>query len=132
SVIALFGPDAPRPISIPSSRALIRSSSFRRPGGVRGGWRLNYTRVIAAADGQEYPGERMFDDLVLGMDPGTAAVGLAVVGRRGPQVVVVWAETVHTPAGLPAASRLLPLYRSVRDAIMAHRPGAVAIERLMW
>jgi len=74
----------------------------------------------------------MFDDLVLGMDPGTAAVGLAVVGRRGPQVVVVWAETVHTPPGLPAASRLLRLYRSVRDAITAHRPAAVAIERLMW
>src|SRR2546430_2228534 len=27
----------------------------------------------------------MFDDLVLGVDPGTASVGLAVVGRRGPR-----------------------------------------------
>jgi crossover junction endodeoxyribonuclease RuvC len=76
--------------------------------------------------------ERMFDDLVLGVDPGTAAVGLAAVGRRGPRIVVVWASTVHTAAGLPAASRLLRLYRGAREAIAEHRPSAMAIERLIW
>jgi crossover junction endodeoxyribonuclease RuvC len=74
----------------------------------------------------------MFDDLVLGVDPGIAAVGLAAVGRRGPHLVVVWAETIHTLGGLPVASRLLRLSRGARDAIAAHRPAAVAIEQLMW
>jgi crossover junction endodeoxyribonuclease RuvC len=76
--------------------------------------------------------KRMFDDLVLGVDPGTAAVGLAAVARRGSRIVVVWASAVHTPQGLPAASRLLRLYRSVREAIAEHKPSAMAIERLMW
>jgi crossover junction endodeoxyribonuclease RuvC len=74
----------------------------------------------------------MFDDVVLGVDPGTAAVGLAAVGRRGRRVVVVWASTIRTVAGMPAGPRLLRLYRGAREAIAEHRPSAIAIERLMW
>jgi crossover junction endodeoxyribonuclease RuvC len=75
----------------------------------------------------------MFDGLVLGVDPGTAAVGLAVVGRsQNGRGSVAWASTLRTPAGQAAASRLRRLYQGVREAIAEHGPSVMAIERLMW
>jgi crossover junction endodeoxyribonuclease RuvC len=74
----------------------------------------------------------MFESTVLGVDPGTAAVGLAVVqGVRG-KIVVIWADTVRTPAGAAVPERLRHVYRATRDAIDRHQPEALAIERLMW
>jgi crossover junction endodeoxyribonuclease RuvC len=81
--------------------------------------------------GPAYPAEHMFDGRVLGVDPGTAAVGLAVIdGERRP--VIVWAQTLRTPAGLAQEARLRRLFEGVRDAIDAHRPAVMALERLMW
>jgi crossover junction endodeoxyribonuclease RuvC len=73
----------------------------------------------------------MFDGGVLGVDPGTAAVGLAVVSGAMPPVVA-WAGTLRTPAGLAQESRLRLLYEGVQEAIRAHHPSALAMERLMW
>jgi crossover junction endodeoxyribonuclease RuvC len=74
----------------------------------------------------------MFEGPVLGVDPGTASVGLAVVesGARRPQVK--WTGTLRTPAGLPAADRLRRIHEGVREVIVRERPVALAIERLMW
>ena len=74
----------------------------------------------------------MFDDVVLGVDPGTAAVGLAVVerGTSGPRVL--WAGTLRTPAGLASELRLRRLHEGVVTAIREHAPGAMAVERLLW
>src|SRR6266508_3773493 len=76
--------------------------------------------------------ERMFDSSVLGVDPGTAAVGLAVVDSAGPKSSVRWAATFRTPAGMAAHDRLRRIHGAVCQAIQDHRPQAVAIERLMW
>lgn len=73
----------------------------------------------------------MFDDVVLGVDPGTAAVGLAVL-RRGSPPSVVWAGTLHTPPGLSSERRLRRLHEGVAKAIRDHGPAAVALERLLW
>jgi crossover junction endodeoxyribonuclease RuvC len=76
----------------------------------------------------------MFERVVLGIDPGTRAVGLAVVAARGgssrPQVRA--ALTVRTAPNDPAAQRLRQIADAVRSAIGTHRPESVAIERLMW
>ena len=74
----------------------------------------------------------MFDDVVLGVDPGTAAVGLAVVerGTSGPRVL--WAGTLRTPAGLASELRLRRLHEGVVTAIREHAPAAMAVERLLW
>jgi crossover junction endodeoxyribonuclease RuvC len=73
----------------------------------------------------------MFDGVVLGVDPGTAAVGLAAVaGGRKPSIL--WAGTFRTPSGLPKAARLLRIARAVGEAIDEHHPEVVAMERLMW
>jgi len=74
----------------------------------------------------------MFDVVVLGVDPGTAAVGLAAVQSRAAQFTVRWTATIRTPSAVPPAERAGRLYRATRDAIEAHRPAAVAIERLLW
>ena len=76
--------------------------------------------------------ERMFDSSVLGVDPGTAAVGMAVVDSAGPRLSVRWAATFRTPAGLSGPDRLRGIHGAVRAAIAEHRPEVMAIERLMW
>ena len=74
----------------------------------------------------------MFERAVLGVDPGIATAGLAVVAQHDRRAVLVWATTVRTPAGLDEAARLRVLYSAVRDTIAEHRPEALAVERLMW
>jgi crossover junction endodeoxyribonuclease RuvC len=75
----------------------------------------------------------VFERLVVGVDPGMAATGLAVVagGPRG-QAEIVSATTVRTRADAAEGDRLQEVYRALRDALEAVRPEAVAVERLMW
>jgi crossover junction endodeoxyribonuclease RuvC len=73
----------------------------------------------------------MFERRVLGVDPGTAAVGLAVIDGE-PRPVLVWAHTLRTSSGLAQEARLHRVYAGVREAIVAHRPSVMAMERLMW
>jgi crossover junction endodeoxyribonuclease RuvC len=74
----------------------------------------------------------VFERAVLGVDPGIATAGLAVVAERDRRPVLVWSTTVRTPAGLDEPVRLRTLYGAVRDAIAEHRPEGLAVERLMW
>ena len=74
----------------------------------------------------------MFDDLVLGVDPGVARLGLAVVGRRGRTASLVWSDTVRTSADLDEAERLGILAAAVRAAIAVHVPTSVAVERVAF
>ena len=74
----------------------------------------------------------MFEGRVLGVDPGLAAAGLAVVAREGGGVSVGWAETLRTPADLIEAARLRRLHEAVEAAIRQHGVGSVAVERVMW
>ena len=75
----------------------------------------------------------MFDRLVIGIDPGMASTGLAVVsGRPTGGAGVMAAVTVRTRAGAPEPDRLRTLFHTTLAAIDRHRPGAIAVERLMW
>ncbi|HJV05335.1 MAG TPA: crossover junction endodeoxyribonuclease RuvC [Actinomycetota bacterium] len=74
----------------------------------------------------------MFERVVIGVDPGVAATGLAVLGDDGGRRSVIGAQTIRTPAGAPEAGRLRALHRAVAEVLSAHRPEAVALERLMW
>jgi len=74
----------------------------------------------------------VFDSSVLGVDPGVASTGLAVVARDGAAPRVVWSGTVRTPAGLAEPERLRRLHDAVRAAIAEHRPAAVALEAVRW
>lgn len=74
----------------------------------------------------------MFESSVLGVDPGTAAVGLAVVVSDRSRPSVRWTETVRTPAGVAPSERLRWIHERTAEAIVRHRPDAVALERLLW
>src|SRR5262245_47585038 len=74
----------------------------------------------------------MFDACVLGVDPGLANVGLAVVARRGRSRVLVWADTVRTGADEDEAVRLCRIADAVTVAVGTHRPDAIGIERVAW
>jgi len=79
----------------------------------------------------------MFERLVVGVDPGIAATGVAALsaGRAAAAAThpsVLWAETVRTSAQAPEADRLRTLYRAIRHLLEEPRPEALAVERLMW
>jgi crossover junction endodeoxyribonuclease RuvC len=74
----------------------------------------------------------MFDSLVIGVDPGIARLGLAVVARDGRRPALVWADTVTTSADLAEAERLRELALAVRGAIETHRPTSLAVERVAF
>jgi crossover junction endodeoxyribonuclease RuvC len=73
----------------------------------------------------------MFDEVVLGIDPGTAAVGLAVV-KGGSVPEVAWAGTLRTGPGLAPELRLRRLHQGVVEAIREHEPSVLVMERLLW
>lgn len=74
----------------------------------------------------------MFESRALGVDPGLTSMGVAAIAmlRRRPSVLL--AVTVRTPPDLAQPERLRRLHDAVRDAISAHRPGSIAIERIAW
>lgn len=74
----------------------------------------------------------MFESPVLGVDPGLATTGLAVVRREGRGPRLEWSGTVRTPSDLREELRLLALARAVRHAIGEHGPGSIALERVAW
>ena len=74
----------------------------------------------------------MFESTVLGIDPGLARCGLAVVERRDRTNALRWASTVTTEPDEPEADRLRAVADATRAAIEAHRPASVAIERIAW
>ena len=68
---------------------------------------------------------------VLGVDPGLGRCGWAVLERRGGRVAAVGYGTIHTD-GAEVALRLAELATKLRQVVAAHRPQALAIERLFF
>jgi crossover junction endodeoxyribonuclease RuvC len=74
----------------------------------------------------------MFERRVLGVDPGLARLGLAVVEGNGRKAALIWAGAVETAAGSQESERLRLLCVAVREAISVHRPASMAVERVAW
>jgi crossover junction endodeoxyribonuclease RuvC len=68
---------------------------------------------------------------VLGVDPGLGRCGWAVLEGRGGRARAVGYGTVHTE-GDEVAPRLAELAAKLRQVLAAHRPQALAIERLFF
>jgi crossover junction endodeoxyribonuclease RuvC len=68
---------------------------------------------------------------VLGVDPGLTRCGIGVVeGEPGRPVRLVDVIVVRTEPNLPLGERLLAVERGVEQMLDAHRPNAVAVERV--
>jgi|BarGraNGADG00212_1021973.scaffolds.fasta_scaffold67722_2 crossover junction endodeoxyribonuclease RuvC len=70
--------------------------------------------------------------IVLGIDPGTAALGYGIVERTGGVLRAVDYGCVTTSADVPLPERLHHIHAQVVELIETHRPDLVAVERLFF
>ena len=70
--------------------------------------------------------------IVLGIDPGTAALGYGIVDSSGGGLRAVDHGCLVTSPDLPLAERLLAIHRGVAELIASHAPAVVAVERLFF
>jgi crossover junction endodeoxyribonuclease RuvC len=70
--------------------------------------------------------------IVLGIDPGTAALGYGIVERSGSRLRMVDVGCLVTSASETLPARLLQIHRLVTDLIELHKPDLVAVERLFF
>ncbi len=68
----------------------------------------------------------------LGIDPGTAIMGWAVLDEQRGALSPVDYGALTTPAKTPTADRLLQLHAGVADLVARYRPDAAAIEELFF
>ncbi len=69
---------------------------------------------------------------VLGVDPGIASTGIAVIAGSGAQRNVSRAGVITTPAGMPGPARLALLHRQLADLLSEVEPEAAAVEQLFF
>ena len=70
--------------------------------------------------------------IVLGIDPGTAALGYGIVDRNGGGLRAIDFGCLTTSADLPLPERLLRIHDLVAELIETHHPALVAVERLFF
>src|SRR5207245_1362717 len=66
--------------------------------------------------------------IILGIDPGVAIVGYAVVEARGDVLRMIACDVIRTPAGLPLAPRLQLIYHQLGGLVSSYRPQDAAMQ----
>ena len=69
---------------------------------------------------------------IIGIDPGYAIVGYGVVEYRNMGFTTLCYGAVQTPAGNPFEDRLLQIYNEISAVLDAHKPEAMAVEKLYF
>jgi crossover junction endodeoxyribonuclease RuvC len=70
--------------------------------------------------------------IILGIDPGTAALGYGIVEQTGGRLREVDHGCLTTSPDLSLGERLLAIHGLVSDLIALHEPAVVAVERLFF
>ncbi len=70
--------------------------------------------------------------IVLGIDPGTAAMGYGIVERTGGSLRAVDYGCVTTSPDLPLGERLLHIHNELTELIETHSPDLIGVERLFF
>lgn len=70
--------------------------------------------------------------VALGIDPGTAIVGYAIVAARGSALDMIVCDVITTPAGMPLAQRLQQIYQRLSEIIAQYQPNEGAMEELFF
>ena len=70
--------------------------------------------------------------IALGVDPGTAIVGYAVVSARGDDLSMIACDVITTPARIPLAERFQQIYQGLVEIIGIYHPQEAAIEELFF
>jgi crossover junction endodeoxyribonuclease RuvC len=66
---------------------------------------------------------------VLGIDPGTIAMGYGVIESRDDETTLIDCGTLITPARSPIGERLSYLYNQLSEIVSGYQPDAVAVEQ---
>jgi crossover junction endodeoxyribonuclease RuvC len=74
----------------------------------------------------------MPDMRILGIDPGTATTGYAIVDKIGASPVMVDYGTIETSAGQEAPIRLLDIYNQINKIMDQYSPDVMVMERLFF
>lgn len=69
---------------------------------------------------------------VLGIDPGLARLGWAVIEPGHGQPQLIGCGCLETPAGQPTEQRLADLHRRLVSIIHEYRPTSMAVEKLFF
>jgi crossover junction endodeoxyribonuclease RuvC len=70
--------------------------------------------------------------VALGIDPGTAIVGYAVVMARGSDLQLIVCDVITTPAKMPLAERLQHIYAGLSTIVATYKPQEAAMEELFF
>ena len=70
--------------------------------------------------------------IVLGIDPGTAALGYGIIERTGGHLRAIDYGCTTTSPDMPLPLRLLHIHEAVVELIATHQPDLVAVERLFF
>jgi len=70
--------------------------------------------------------------IALGIDPGTAIVGYAVVAARGDGLSMIVCDVITTPARMPLAERLQQIYAGGGEIVGMYAPQEAAMEELFF
>jgi len=68
--------------------------------------------------------------IVLGIDPGTAALGYGIIDRTGSRLRAIDHGAFHTPSDLTLPERLLAIHSFLQDLIELHGPKLLGVERI--
>jgi len=69
---------------------------------------------------------------VLGIDPGLAITGYAIVDEDGSDLQLITTGVIRTPAKTPAPERLRIIHQELSTLISEHQPEASGVEELFF
>jgi crossover junction endodeoxyribonuclease RuvC len=70
--------------------------------------------------------------IILGVDPGTAALGYGIVDRNGGRLRAIDYGCLVTSPDMALPERLLAIHSLLDELIQLHEPAVVAVERLFF
>jgi crossover junction endodeoxyribonuclease RuvC len=70
--------------------------------------------------------------IALGIDPGTAIVGYAVVTAKGNELDMLTCNVIITSAHMPLAERFQHIYHRLSEIIQTYKPQEAAMEELFF
>jgi crossover junction endodeoxyribonuclease RuvC len=70
--------------------------------------------------------------ITLGIDPGTAIVGYAVIEAQGSTLRMLACDVITTPARTPLSQRLQLIYQGLSEVIATYHPQEAAMEELFF
>ena len=86
----------------------------------------------APASEQSASGMRDAARIVLGIDPGTARLGYAIVRGEHSKLDLICADVITTPPNQAMPQRLQQIYQGLLDVVARYHPAEMAVEELFF